>query len=232
MNAHIRGAVARRAARSLAALTLILTGGCSSGGSGNTDYSQFYQILRTSLAASMGKVRVTREQAAAIPYASLGYSIDGGNQMVLVLATDSNGELLWTSPSHVVIVTRDGRITRTLGLPQDLAAVTSPSGFPPAPAAALRAPFTSTRQEDFPQLGLYGVNLSCRARLVGRQKIDILGQPIVANRVEENCRSQNPDWTFTDIYWLDPDNGLAWRSRQHTHPKGGTVEIEVFRPPG
>jgi group 4 capsule polysaccharide lipoprotein GfcB/YjbF len=232
VNRRIHGPLARRAAWSVAALTLILTGGCSSAGSGNTNYSQFYQIMKTSLAATMGKVRVTREQAAAIPYASMGYSIDGGNQLVLVLATDSNGELLWTSPTHVVIVTRDGRITRTLGLPHDLAAVTTPGGFPPPPVAALRAPFTSTRQADFPQLGLYGVSLSCRARLVGRQKIEILGQAITANRVEENCRSQTPDWSFTDIYWLDPDNGLAWRSRQHTHPKGGTVEIEVFRPPG
>jgi hypothetical protein len=225
-------ALFRRTARPLAALTLILAGGCSSAGSGNTNYSQFYQILKSSLAATMGDVRVTREQAAAVPYASMGYSIDGGNQLLLVLATDSNGELLWTSPSHVVIVTRDGRITRTLGLPHDLASVTSPGGFAPAPAAALRGPFTSTRQEDFPQLGLYGVSLSCRARLVGRQKIDILGQAIMTNRIEETCRSQTPDWSFTDIYWLDPANGLAWRSRQHTHPKGGTVEIEIFRPPG
>jgi hypothetical protein len=232
VNVPIYRALARRTACCLAALTLTLTGGCSSAGSGNTNYSQFYQIMKTSLAATMGKVRVTREQAAAVPYASMGYSIDGGNQVMLVLATDSNGELLWTSPTHVVIVTRDGRITRTLGLPHDLAAVTSPGGFPPPPVAALRAAFTSTRQADFPQLGLYGVSLSCRTRLVGRQKIDILGQPITANRVEESCRSQNPDWTFTDIYWLDPESAQAWRSRQHTHPKGGTVEIEIFRPPG
>jgi hypothetical protein len=232
VNAPIYRAAARRSARCLAALALTLTGGCRSAGSGNTNYSQFYQIMKTSLAATMGKVRVTREQAAAVPYASLGYSIDGGNQIMLVLATDSNGELLWTSPTHVVIVTRDGRITRTLGLPHDLAAVTSPGGFPPPPAAALRGAFTTTRQADFPQLGLYGVSLSCRARLVGRQKVDILGQAITANRVEENCRSQNPDWTFTDIYWLDPDNGQPWRSRQHTNPKGGTVELEIFRPPG
>lgn len=222
----------RRTAWCLAALSLSLTGGCSSAGSGNTNYFQFYEILKSSFAATMGKVRVTREQAAAVPYASMGYRLDGGNQQMLVLATDNNGEQLWTSPSHVVIVTRDGRITRTLGLPHDLAAITSPGGFPPPPVAALRAPFTSTRQADFPELGLYGVALSCRARLVGHQRIEILGQAIATNRVEESCQSQTAGWTFTDIYWLDADTGLAWRSRQHTHPKGGIVEIEIFRPPG
>jgi hypothetical protein len=177
-------------------------------------------------------VRVTREQAAAIPYASLGYSLDDGNQNLLVLATDTNGELLWTSPSHVVIVTRDGRIVRTLGLPHDLSGLTTLGGPPPSPTQAIRQPFTSARQEDFPELGLYGVTIYCYARLVGRQKILILGQAITTNRVDESCRSQKAEWSFVDSFWLDADTGLAWRSRQHINPKAGSIEIEIFRPPG
>ena len=176
----------------LPALALLAAGGCSSAGSGNTNYSQFYQIVKQSLAASFGKIRVTRDQAAAIPYASLGYSLDGGNQAMLVLATDTNGELLWTSPSHVVVVTRDGRIVRTLGLPHDLSALTTTGGPPPAVAEAVRRPFSSSRQEDFPELGFYGITVSCQARLVGRQKIVILGQEIATNRVDESCRSEKP----------------------------------------
>jgi len=226
----------RRAARILPALTLFLAllpvGGCSSAGSGNTNYTQFYQLLKQGWAATTGKVRVTREQAAAIPYASLGYSLDDGNQALLVLATDTNGELLWTSPSHVVIVTRDGRIIRTLGLPHDLSGFTTPGGPPPSPADAVRQPFTSTRQEDFPELGFYGVAVSCQARLVGRQKIMILGQAITTNRIDESCQSRTPEWSFVDSFWTDPDNGFVWRSRQHINPKAGTIEIEIFRPPG
>ena len=210
----------------------LLTAGCSSAGSGNTNYSQFYQIVKQGLAASFGKIRVTRDQAAAIPYASLGYTLDGGNQAMLVLATDTNGELLWTAPTRVVVVTRDGRIIRTLGLPHDLSGLTSAGGPPPPPGQAVRAPFSSTRQEDFPELGFYGIAVSCRARLVGRQKIAILGQDIDTNRVDESCRSEKPDWSFVDNFWVDPDNGIVWRSSQHINPKGGTIEIEIFRPPG
>jgi len=222
----------RRTGRIVPALALFLAGGCSSAGSGNTNYSQFYQLVKQGWAATMGKVRVTRDQAAAIPYASLGYNLDDGNQVMLVLATDTNGELLWTSPSRVVIVTRDGRIIRTLGLPHDLSGFTTAGGPPPSPAEALHQPFTSTRQEDFPELGFYGVAVSCQARLVGRQKITILGQAITTNRVDESCRSQKPEWSFVDSYWLDADNGLAWQSRQHINPKGGTIQIQIFRPPG
>ena len=217
----------------IACSSLALIGaGCSSGGSINSNYTQFYQILRQSMSANFGTIRVTREQAAAIPYASLGITVDGGNQGLLVLATDSGGDLLWTSAAHVVIVTRDGRIVRTVGLSRNLSNVTSrdQSGLPPL-SAAVRGPFSSTRLEDFPDLGLYGTRLSCQARLGGRQSIKILGQTIATLRVEETCNSQDPDWSFTDSFWVDKDSGFVWKSRQHVHPKGSLVEIEIFRPP-
>ena len=206
---------------------------CSSSNTGNTSYAQFFQVIRQSWTASVGKARISREQAAAIPYASLGYRLEGTNEDILVLATDSGGDLLWTSAARVVIVTRDGRIVRTVGLGKDLSNLTSrdQKGLPP-PAAALRAPFSSTRLEDFTDLSLYGVRLSCQAKLVGAQSVRILGQAIATVRVDEACTSRNPDWSFTDSFWVDKDNGFVWRSRQHVHPKGPAVEIEVFRPPG
>ena len=212
---------------------VLMAAGCSSSNSGNTSYAQFFQVVRQSWAASFGEVRVTREQAAAIPYASLGYRLDSGNQGILVLATDSGGDLLWTSAAHMVIVTRDGRIVRTAGLGRDLSNLTSrdQSGLPPV-AAAVRAPFSSTRLEDFPDLGLYGVRVSCRTTLAGPQSVKILGQTIATLRVDESCNSRNPDWSFTDSFWLDQGSGFVWRSRQHVHPKGSLVEIEIFRPPG
>jgi hypothetical protein len=218
--------------RGLAAAALLLAAGCSSSDSGNTNYAQFYQLAKQSVSASFGNVRVTRDQAASIPYASMGYSQDGGNQMLLVLATDSGGELLWTGPSHAVIVTRDGRIVRTVGLGHDLANLTTRNAAIPPPGAAVQGPFSSTRLEDFPEQGLYGAQLSCRAHLVGRQKIDILGQAVTTNRVDEACQSHKPDWSFVDSYWVDADSGFVWRSHQHIHPKGGVIDIDIFRPPG
>ena len=218
--------------RGVAGAALLLLAGCSSADSGNTNYTQFYQILKQSLSASFGTVRVTRDQAVSIPYASMGFSVDRGNQQLLVLATDSGGELLWTGPSHVVIVTRDGRIVRTIGLGHDLAGLTTRNAAAPPLGAAARGPFSTTRQVEYPELGLYGALVTCRAHLAGQQKIDILGQSVTTNRVDESCQSQRPEWSFVDNYWVDPDNGLVWRSRQHIHPKGGEIETEVFRPPG
>ena len=180
------------------AVAALLLAGCSSSDSGNTNYAQFYQLAKQSFSASFGNMRVTREQAAAIPYASLGYSLDNSNQALLVLATDTSGELLWTGASHVVLVTRDGRIVRTVGLGHDLAGMTTRDGAAPPPGAAAQGAFSTTRLEDFPELNIYGAQLSCRAHFVGRQTINILGQPVTTNRVDEACRSEKPDWSFVD----------------------------------
>jgi hypothetical protein len=219
--------------RRVSALALVLlTAGCSSGQSGNTNYSQFLQIARQSLSASLGKVRVTRQQAAAIPYASMGFMQNGGNESMVILGTDQGGEQLWTSAAKVVIVTRDGRVARTLGLDHDLSGMTARGGVLPPPGAAIAAPFTSTRLQDYPEMDMYGVIVACSARATGRQTIKILGQPIATIRVEESCRARKPEWSFTDSYWVDTDNGRVWRARQHIHPKGGIIETEIFRPPG
>jgi hypothetical protein len=212
-----------------AAGAALLLAGCSS--TSNSTYSQFYKIARQSLAASFGNARVTREQAAAISYASIGYSVDGGNQNILVLATDNAGEQLWTSAAHVVLVTRDGRISRSVGLGNDLAG-SSTRESTPAPAAAIHAPFTTTRLRDYADSGQYGVSLTCRSSARGRQTIKLLGQAIDTVRVDEACTSTTLRWSFVDTYWVDAQNGLAWRTRQHIHPKGGIIETEVFRPPG
>jgi hypothetical protein len=217
--------------RFAAAGAALLLAGCSS--SDNSTYSQFYKVAKQSLAASFGNVRVTREQAAAIPYASIGYSLDGGNQNILVLATDNGGEQLWTAATHVVLVMRDGRIVRSVGLGNDLAgSSTRESGGLPAPAAAIHGPFTTTRLRDYPDSGQYGVSLTCRSSVRGRQTIKLLGQAIVTVRIDEACTSSALRWSFVDSYWVDPESGLAWRTRQHIHPKGGIIETDVFRPPG
>jgi hypothetical protein len=210
---------------------VLALGGCSS--RHDWMYEQYFQVMRQSLAAGFGDRRVSRQEAAAIPFASLGYRVDGGGQNLLVLASDTSGELLWTAKSHVVILTRGGRIVRTVGLPHDISGVAPRMGgtLPPL-IAALRAPVRSLRVADFADISTYGIALNCVAASAGPQTILILGASIQTVRIDEKCRSEKLGWSFADEYWIDPQSGLVWRSLQHIHPKGETVAIEIFRPPG
>jgi hypothetical protein len=211
---------------------LLLLSGCDS--TGTSDYTLYYQALRQSFAGGFGgSPHVTKDQAAAIPYASIGYRLNDGPEQLLVLATDSGAEQLWTSGAHVVIVTRGGRIVRTVGLAQDVSAVTPQKGqqiF--GPAEARGKSLISVRLEDFPGIPTYGVAVKCTALPKGPETIVILGRGVTTRKVDESCRSDALDWTFTDSYWIDPQSALVWRSIQHVGPKGEKIEIETLRPPG
>ncbi|MES2256290.1 MAG: YjbF family lipoprotein [Pseudomonadota bacterium] len=217
--------------RSALLAVLLALAGC--GSSGTSDYSQFYQALRQSAAASFGNGHITKDQAAAIPYASMGYRVNGGPEQLVVLATDANGEQLWTSKAGIVIVTRGGRIVRTVGLANNVSAMTPGTGLQfPSPADAAKGNITYMRSEDFPDFPTYGLPVTCTSFPRSVQTIVILGQAISTLRIDDKCHSAEKNWSFTDSYWIDPDSRLAWRTIQHISPEGPTVETKILRPPG
>jgi len=211
---------------------LLLLSGCDS--TGASDYTLYYQALRQSFAGGFGgSPHVTKDQAAAIPYASIGYRLNDGPEQLLVLATDSGGDQLWTSGAHVVIVTRGGRIVRTVGLAQDVSAVTPQKGQQiSGPAKAREKNLSSVRLEDFPSIPTYGVAVKCTAIPKDIETIVILGRGVTTRKVDETCRSDLLDWSFIDSYWIDPQSALVWRSIQHVSPNRDKIEIETLRPAG
>jgi hypothetical protein len=201
--------------------------GCSSA---QSDWSQYFQLIAGNYRGNAKKV--TLEQAAAIPYASLGYRIDDGAQALLVLATDTSGTLLWTARSRVVLVTRDGRLMRTVGLPHDRAAMAAQKNTVLAPPAqAIKGTFRSDRVMDIPSLGTYSIPMTCFTTARGREIITILRTALPTRRIEETCRSSNLRWSFTDVYWVDLVTGFPWRSVQHLSPSRGKIQIDILRPP-
>jgi hypothetical protein len=208
----------------------LLLAGCSSE-RGTSTYSQFFQLVRQSIDGQNSDA--LRAQAVAIPYASLSFRLGSDSPRILVLATDTSGDRIWTSASKITLLTRDGRIARTVGLKQDLSAQTTDSTQAlPSPFQAVSNPFASVRREDFRDIGVYGAILNCRAAVVGRRTIKIIGQAIQTVRVDESCESPTLDWSFVDNFWLDPQSGLAWRTIQHVHPHSKAIETNILRPPG
>jgi hypothetical protein len=221
----------RHGVKALGLVATALLAGCGSGG--NFTYSQYANVMGQGFKAMFSHADVSRQTAAAIPYASMGYRLNGGDEALLVLATGTDDSQLWTAASHVVLQTRGGRITQTVGLPHDLGGLGSQqnAALPPL-AAALQAPFSSGRLADFPQLAAYGVPVACITSARRQENISILGQSIATMRVDESCNSSSLNWRFVNSYWLDTKTGFAWRSLQHISPDGETVETEIFRPPG
>jgi group 4 capsule polysaccharide lipoprotein GfcB/YjbF len=207
-----------------AALGLGLTlGGCSSDGGG--DWSDMLHAARDAWDNRDAPVAV--DQAAAIPYATLGIRIDGAREQILVLAMDSAGERLWASSAHIAITTRLGRIVQTAGFGHDLSGFSIVEGSP----LDWTVPHGYTWSADLADLGYYALPIHCEMVPAGKDPIEIFGKTFDTIRVDETCRAEKIDWTFNNAYWVNPETGRVWRAIEHVHPKGPAIEIRLLRPP-
>ena len=197
---------------------------CSS--DSGADWSQLYEAAKLTFASDAGSV--TLKEAAAVPYASMGVRVGDGAQAMVVLASGMQSEELWTSSARIALLTRGGRIVRTSGFAHNLSAFAGDDPLPLFRDPA-HAPVETTRQVDFWDMNLFAVTLHCRIASRGEDKVSILGASIDTHRVEENCTSEKPDWSFTDTFWMDK-SGLVWKSVQYVHPGLDPLETEILRP--
>ena len=207
----------------VAALSLSLTD-CSSDQS--NDYGQVFQIFTHIFGGEDD--RVTYQQAAGIPFSTIGVRVGDSTEGILVLGSSNGDEQLWTAASHIVLVTRNGRVVRTAGLEENLSEMRlvrgSVSGSLPSAETVWEA--------DFPDRHLYSVPVTCKAYSGGADTYNNFNSAVPVIKVMDECRSDKIDWSFTNTYWIAPQTGLMWHSIQHISPKLDPLELRVLRPPG
>jgi len=214
------------------ALIASLTFLCACSSDSDSDLSSSLDLARALWRGATTSESVAREQAAAIPYASIGYRVGDGAQQLLVEEGAFGPDIMWTAASHVVIGTRGGRVIRTVGLEKNVSHTTFISSTEPILGAVIRGEVRNeTLRVDFADDGSDFATLSCTLRLIGREKIEILGTAISTRRVEEICSSNSISWSFKNIYWVDSDSELVWRSVQNIHPDLPAIEVTTLRPP-
>lgn len=207
--------------RILSLLPLLLLAGCE-----GSDLGELAQLAYTSVTST--PPRVTRDQAAAIPYASMGLELGDTAQVLLVLGTETANELDWFAGDQLFVRTQNGRVVRTVGLPYDLGGLrridTDASAVQLVSASAVRYSF------DFPDLGIFDALAQCTTRDAGNAAVDIFGSQLATRHIIEHCTVPDMRWNFDNEYWTDPMTGYVWRSSQHIHPDSPPVVLQVFRP--
>ena len=207
-------------ARILGLLPLLLLAGCQ-----DSDLGQLAQLAYTSVTTTPPKI--TRDQAAAVPYASMGLELGGTAQVLLVLGTETGNELDWFAGDQLFLRTRNGKIIRTVGLPYDLGGLRQVDAnrvAGPPSASGVRYSF------DFPDLGIYDALAQCSTQDTGNAMVDIFGSQITTRHIVEHCAVPDMRWNFDNEYWTDPMTGYVWRSTQYIHPNSLPVVLQVFRP--
>ena len=222
------GSSLRQLARGFCAIALgAIVTGCSHFESAS--YIQYGELL--SQVWNQPSRKISYESASLVPYASIGVEVGDGGQVLLVLTTALPHEHLWTSPSHIVVVTRKGRIVGTAGLARNLTDLAYSGAA--SPQSALQHPGMPQHFiADFADLQAYSVPVTCVPQPAKSERITILGHVLSTLRVKERCHAPSLHWDFTDSFWLDPNTGLTWQSRQHIQPHFPAVTIQLFRPVG
>lgn len=207
--------------RILPILSLALLAGCE-----DSDLGQLAQLAYTSVTSTPPKIG--RDQAAAIPYASMGLELGDTAQVLLVLGTETGNELDWFAGDQVFLRTRNGKVIRTVGLPYDLGGLRQ---LDPAPGMAKSASATALQYSfDFPDLGIFDAVAQCTTRDAGNATVEIFGSQLPTRHTIEHCSVPDMRWNFDNEYWTDPMTGYVWRSSQHIHPESPPVVLQVFRP--
>src|SRR5580704_7657143 len=86
-------------------LPLFFVSGCASD---ESDVVQVGKLLVNYVRGS--EMKITREQAAAVPYASMGLVVGSSSQALFVLGTVSQDELGWYAGDQAFVATRRGRV--------------------------------------------------------------------------------------------------------------------------
>ncbi|WP_428313212.1 YjbF family lipoprotein [Hydrocarboniphaga sp.] len=174
----------------------------------------------------------TREQVDALPYAQLGVRIGSGARGIMVLAEKNGDDLQWLSANRIMLLTRRGRIVRTVGLPTDLSgcALYGPDLLeqynfeaPAAPASVLR------RSIDIGSA--FGIPVQSKFTIEGEETITILDQKIDSLRIREDLDSSDRKWRKPNRYWLSKRSALIWRSLQYVTPNDAPLELEILKRP-
>ena len=174
----------------------------------------------------------TREQVEALPYAQLAVRIGSGSHGIMVLNKKSGDDLYWLSANRVLLVTRKGRLVRTVGLPVDLLG-----------ARVRDRDLLDHYNPDKPEIDgfettvtvdigtSYGAILKSRYRVEGSETIQILGETYDTLRVREEIDCESWSWRANNIHWLSKRSPMIWRSRQNLFKGQPPIELEILKRP-
>lgn len=173
---------------------------------------------------------VDHQVVASMPYASMGAKLEGFAQSLVVLSRQDGRRLHWVSPDYRSVVTRDGRLVRTIGLAEDFDTV-GYLGADPVVASRTEDGALFTRQLTFPKRRQYAVPVTCTTQVLGEENISVGQTRRRLVHVREHCRVAALDWDYVNDFWKDPETGFIWKSVQHITPDMPVLELEVFKPP-
>lgn len=211
---------------SLIVLSSLLLGGCGDSAWGNAKIV-FQELMNKE------KVIIKRETINNIPYATISASWKGGDPVVMVLGyIDPGNQLQWVDANNLNLITRYGRIVKTVGFESDIKE-TFFDGLDPLEVDPhlLQGIKKYVRTVVFGGEEPWQASLNCEMKRIGPERITIVELEFDTIRLEEKCKGVKW-WTVKNTFWVDNENGLVWKSYQVLFENKPKLEINTLKPLG
>tara|TARA_A100001011_G_scaffold384518_1_gene457238 strand:+ start:216 stop:902 length:687 start_codon:yes stop_codon:yes gene_type:complete len=211
-------------------VTMFLTYGCSLIPTNNIapGYPESYQAIKNAIFGFPDN-EISPSLVNNIPYASMLLKIGKGPSGLLILESKStDGRYTWLSADGVYIVTKEGRIVSTRGLPNNLINQIIPiEDF----AELLEGNKKESKYYySFDKPILRNLDLNIKYEKGKLEEVDILGQKRKLKIIYEVGRNDYLGWNFKNKYWIDEEN-FVWKSEQSISPKLPVLQIEITKKP-
>lgn len=174
---------------------------------------------------------ISRTLIDAIPYASIIVQVGiDGSRGLLIMAYDHNPEFHWVSADHALLITRSGRIIKTVGFKSNLGHTDIVTHDYLANLRSTDDPTdlsSVTRQLDFPDETRFGVDVECAMTEKSSEALTIETRVYQTSKFTETCQARDLDWRVDNTYWVERDTDRLVASIQHTTPTSPPLIIEV-----
>lgn len=174
-------------------------------------------------------IDVTRTQVDAVPYPQILVTTAVG-EGVMAMARRRGDLEFWVASGKQVVMMRDGLVVRTVGLGFSLDG-TRFSGESPFKLGLqhLADGYASTRWIDLYDGNRIGIAVNSHFSPHGIEPLRILDKDYTLLRIDEQVDVPTLNFSVTNHYWVDPQDGFILRSEQHLTPRL-SLKIVQLRP--
>lgn len=176
-------------------------------------------------------ITVPDAQLAALPYSTMYLRLNGGQRIFVVLGYIEQGQSKWLSQDGAMVVTRNGRLMKTVNLHYNLLDVTATTPDPLLEPNSLTAGATWQRVIQWTEEGHYRTaRLTSRFEPAGSEVLNIAGQTVFCQVWHENLKSTAPARSWRNTFWIDTRTGQVRQSQQMLGAGSFPVEFTLLKP--
>ncbi|QFS62177.1 hypothetical protein GAY20_18955 [Pantoea dispersa] len=160
-------------------------------------------------------VTVSDEQIANLPYASLYARVDNGPRIFVVLGYLENGQQKWVTQDKAMLVMQHGRLVKTLGLRDNLQAVSNLAQDPLADALRLQNGAQWTRVVQWrEQDNVRAATAHSTFQRGDDEVLNLASERVPCHVWHETVEMESPGVIWQNTFWIDNRDGTVLQAQQ------------------